>query len=200
MTKQEFLDELRSKLSGISQEDAEERIAFYSEMIDDRIEEGLSEEEAVRDIGDIDSIVSQILSDISLVKLVKKKIKPKRRLEAWEIVLIILGAPIWVTVLVSVLSVILSVYAAVWSVIVSLWAVFGTFCGCGAAGLLSGIGIVFDGDPLSGVVLIGAGLVCGGLAILMYFGCDGATKGIIGLTKKGVLAIKKCFVRGEDAK
>ena len=47
MNKQEFLSQLRKGLAGLPQNDIEERLAFYGEMIDDRIEEGLSEEEAV---------------------------------------------------------------------------------------------------------------------------------------------------------
>lgn len=199
MTKREFLDELRAKLSGLGSEDAEERISFYSEMIDDRIEEGLSEEEAVADVGDIDGIVSQILSDVPLASLVKEKIKPRRKLEAWEIALIILGAPIWVSVLVSAVSVVISLYAAIWSVVVSLWAVFGSLCAVSASGLLTGVGMVFDGDLLTGIALIGAGLVCGGLSILTFFGSDGATKGVVALTKKCVLLIKKAFMGKERA-
>ena len=44
MNKQEFLAGLRKGLSGLPQEDIEERLLFYSEMIDDRIEEGMEEE------------------------------------------------------------------------------------------------------------------------------------------------------------
>ena len=47
MNKQEFLVQLRNALSGLPKDDIEERIEFYSEMIEDRIEEGLSEEEAI---------------------------------------------------------------------------------------------------------------------------------------------------------
>ena len=43
MNKQDFLAQLRKELSGWPKEDAEERLTFYSEMLDDRIEEGLSE-------------------------------------------------------------------------------------------------------------------------------------------------------------
>ena len=38
-----FLDELRKGLSGLPEEDIQERLSFYSEMIDDGMEEGLSE-------------------------------------------------------------------------------------------------------------------------------------------------------------
>ena len=51
MSKQEFLAQLRKSLSGLPQEDIEERLTFYSEMIEDHIEEGLPEEEAVSAVG-----------------------------------------------------------------------------------------------------------------------------------------------------
>ena len=48
MNKQEFLAELRRGLSGLPRDDIEERLSFYGEMLDDRIEEGLSEEEELK--------------------------------------------------------------------------------------------------------------------------------------------------------
>ena len=45
MNKQEFITSLYNRLSGLPQNDIENSIEFYSEMIDDRIEEGLTEEE-----------------------------------------------------------------------------------------------------------------------------------------------------------
>ena len=53
MDKQEFLSKLRAKLFGLPQKELEERLSFYSEMIDDRIEEGLSEEDAVKELGTV---------------------------------------------------------------------------------------------------------------------------------------------------
>ena len=47
MTKFEFLEELRNGLNGLPKNEIEERISFYSEIIDDYIEDGLSEEHAV---------------------------------------------------------------------------------------------------------------------------------------------------------
>lgn len=36
MSKEQFLGQLRKGLSGLPQDDREERLAFYSEMLDDR--------------------------------------------------------------------------------------------------------------------------------------------------------------------
>ena len=47
MTKIQFIMDLYEKLSGLPQDDVDERLNFYSEMIDDRIEDGKTEEEAI---------------------------------------------------------------------------------------------------------------------------------------------------------
>ena len=73
MTKLEFLEGLEKGLSGLPKNDMDERIAFYIEIIDDRIEEGLSEEDAVSKIGKIDEVISQIIADTPINKLVKEK-------------------------------------------------------------------------------------------------------------------------------
>ena len=66
MTKTEFLDELRSRLSGLPQSDLDERLLYFREMIDDRMEDGLTEEEAVSDIGSVDEIVDHIMEETPL--------------------------------------------------------------------------------------------------------------------------------------
>ena len=47
MTKQDFLCALQKRLSGLPMRELEERLGFYGEMIDDRMEDGLSEADAV---------------------------------------------------------------------------------------------------------------------------------------------------------
>ena len=199
MTKIKFIMELHERLSGLPKDDVEERLSFYSEMIDDRIEDGLTEEEAVAHIGSIDEIVDQITADVPLTKIVKEKIKSKRRLNAWEIVLIILGAPIWASLLITVLSVTVSLYATIWAVIVSLWAVFSAFIATAFGTLISGGAHLFTEFTLSGVAMIGVALICSGLSILFFFGCKSVTKGTAMLTAKTVLRIKKFFIKKEAA-
>ena len=77
MKKQEFLENIRKEIKGLSECEVKERIAFYSEMIDDRIEDGLTEEEAVLEIGPISKVVSDVFSDISFIKIAKDKIRKK---------------------------------------------------------------------------------------------------------------------------
>lgn len=201
MSKQEFLEQLRGRLaglSGLSQDDIEERLTFYSEMIDDRMEEGLSEQDAVSGIGSVDTIISQIVADIPLTKLVKEKITPKKRLKAWEIVLLVLGSPIWFSLLIAAFAVILSLYVVLWSVIISLWAVFGSVTACAVSNIAVGIGFVLTGS-LTGIAMAGAGIVCAGLSIFLFYGCRAATKGTLLFTKKIAFGIKNCFINKEEA-
>lgn len=62
MRKFEFLEELKHRLSKLSDCEIEKTASFYAECIDDRIEEGMTEEEAVCALGSIDSIVKPMRS------------------------------------------------------------------------------------------------------------------------------------------
>lgn len=200
MSKQEFLAELRKGLSGLPEYDIEERLTFYSEMIDDRMEEGLTEEEAVCEIGTVDEIVSQIVSETPFSKLVKEKVKSKRTFSVWEIIFLVLGSPIWLSLLIAAFAIVLSVYIVTWCAIVILWAVevslvFGLF-----DGFLCAIIFAFQGKALSGIAMSGFGIFCGGMSVLVFFGCKRATKSLLLLTKKMALYIKSRFVGKEEVK
>ena len=200
MNKEDFLLQLQSGLSGLPQDDIDERIAFYSEMIDDRIEEGLSEEEAVAAAGTVDDIVSQTVADIPLYKLVKEKTKNKRGLRAWGIVLIILGFPVLFPLLIAAFCVLLSAYIVIWAVMISLWAVEASFIAGALGGIAAGIVYICTGNTPQGFLLIGAALMLAGLSIFLFFGCVAATKGAAILTKKIALKIKSLFIGKENDK
>ncbi len=60
MSKWEFIDELCRRLRLMPVEEAQRTVMFYSEAIDDRIEDGMSEEEAVASLGSVDDIVREL--------------------------------------------------------------------------------------------------------------------------------------------
>ena len=200
MTKLQFLLELNNQLSDFPRSEVEDRLTFYSEMIEDRMEEGLTEEDAVAAIGPVDKIAFQIRQEL-LGKEVKKyesiQSIPDRRLSGGEIALLILGAPLWLSLMVAAFAVILSLYVSLWSVIISFWAVFGSVAGCSVGGIIAGTVLTAVGKSMPGVTLLGAGIFCCGLSILLFFGCKGATKGVLLLSKKVFDAIKKRFARKE---
>lgn len=199
MTKQEFLARLRKGLSGLPQNDIEERLTFYGELLEDRMEEGLSEEEAVAAIGDAEEIAAQAIADTPFAKIAKERIRPKRRLKAWEIALLALGSPIWLSLGIAAAAVAFALYASLWAVIVSLWAVFAALAACLVACIVTGFRFIAEGSGASGIAAIAAGIVCAGLSIFMFFGCKEATKGVLKLTRKIALGAKNCFIKKEEA-
>ena len=50
MNKSEFLNSLEEKLKELPKDEIRKTIDYYDEMIDDRIEDGMTEEEAVKSI------------------------------------------------------------------------------------------------------------------------------------------------------
>ena len=198
MNKEKFLDALRRRLSGLPQEDIDERIAFYEEMIDDRMDEGLSEEEAVSGIGSVEEIARQIMSEIPLQKLVKEKISPKRSLKAWEIILLVLGSPVWIPLIIAAIAVLLALYVVMWAVVICFYAVDVSFVAGTLACIVGILVYLGEGNPGGALLSLGAGIVCAGLAILMFFVCIGITKAVIKLTGWMLLRIKISFVGRED--
>ena len=200
MLKQEFLNALREGLNGLPEADIEERLTFYGEMIDDRIEEGRTEEEAVNEIGQVDEVVQQIVEETPLTRLVKEKIKPKRKMRAWEIVLLILGFPLWFPLLVAAGAVVLALYVTLWSLVIALWAIEVAFI-VSAVALLCGAVVFFvSGHGLAGMFALGAALILAALSIFLFFGCVAASKGTVLLAKKIVIGIKNLFVGKERTK
>ena len=199
MDKKGFLKQLEKGLSGLPKADRDDRLTFYSEMIDDYMEEGISEAEAVGRIGSIQEIVAQIIDDTPLSKLAKQRIKPKKALSAVEITLLALGCPIWLSLLISFFAVVLSLYVSMWAVVISLWSVFAALAASAFGVLVSGIAFGIIGYGTTCAAMIAACFVCSGLSILTFLGCKALTKGAALLTKGVVLWTKNRLMRKEAA-
>ena len=195
MTKNEFLLKLGNGLCGLPQSDIDEHLAFYGEIIDDMTEDGLSEEQAVEHIGDTDEIILQIISDTPITKIVKEKIKSRRKPTALEIVLIVLGFPLWFPLIIAAIAVVLSLYVSLWAVIVSFWAVFVSFLLSGIAGILLGLLQAVNVNLFRGMAFMGAGLFLVGLSILTFMFCKIITVGMAKLTKAFFVWLKNRFVK-----
>ncbi len=196
MTKQDFITALRGKLKKFPNKEVEDRISFYCEIIDDSIEEGLTEEQALLKLGSVDDIANQIASQIPLRKIVKHNVKPTRKLKVWETILLIVGSPIWLSLLISLFAVVFSVFASLWSVDISFWAITIAFVVCGPLAVILGFIFIFVKSGAEGFAMIGAGLVLLGLGILFVFLSKLITALLVKLTKLLILAVKKAFLIG----
>ena len=171
MNKQEYLTAIREKIKAMPAEDIERFTDYYSEMIDDRIEDGLSEDDAVADMVSPDDAVEQILSDMPLAKIVKEKIKPKHELKAWEVILIILGSPVWIPLLITAAVLLLT------------------------CGIVSVIPLFIAHCPYAAFLMLGAALIGTGIAILFIVSVKPVTVGIFKVCKASVNGIKRMFVK-----
>lgn len=63
MTREVFLNDLKAALSGMDAQETESVIAYYGEMIDDRMEAGMTEADAVNAMEPVATIAARVLSE-----------------------------------------------------------------------------------------------------------------------------------------
>lgn len=201
MTKQEFLTAIQQQLDRMPQSDLQKSLDYYSEMIDDRMEDDLSEEEAVEALGSIEEIVQQILIDLPLPTLVKTKTAPKRRYQVWEIVLLVLGSPLWIPLLGALVLVLLSAAAVYWCVILALYAVDLSFAAVTISGIGGAVCLLLSQHPIHSLLLLGIGMIGLGAAILWFFICNKALSVAIGVMRQLLHRVKIRLIqkKGEPA-
>ena len=167
MNKKKFLSALAQALADLTRKDRRKTLDFYRELIDDRLEEGLTEEAVIADIGTPETIAEQVLSEL-----------PQRKKISWGIILLlILGFPLWFPLLLTAAVLLLTV-------VIVLFAMELTFAACGIAGVLGGLILLILWKPYAALAMIGPGLVCLGLAIPLWFFCLLTAKAIWRLTAK----------------
>lgn len=124
MNKTQFCALLGNKLKPyLSPKEMYKTLNFFEEMIDDRIDEGLSEEEAVSQLGDINIIVDQILDEHNIRK---KQTKLVWRFIPRELgfINIVLLFPAWITIFSLVASLFIVVLSIIFSIVLSIIAIF----------------------------------------------------------------------------
>ncbi len=77
MRKLEFLETIRKGIASLSEDDISRSIRYYSEMIDDRIEDGMSEQDAVAAMGDPESVIAEIMQGSGALVPVEEEKKEK---------------------------------------------------------------------------------------------------------------------------
>ena len=193
MNKQEFLSALRRKLRGLPEEDIRRALDYYSEILADRIDEGLTEQQAVAALDNPEDIAAQLRQEYgqshgSEEPTMASNPDPSPKTEkqgsgsswiknSWFWVMV-LGAPIWCSVEASLISLL----AGLFSIIIGLYtAVVGLFAG--ALGLLLVVPIFYGLRQESLLLSLGAGLICLGLGILLLFLTNAALRGFFKLCR-----------------
>ena len=198
MKREEYLDRIRALLQNLPPEDLERSLAFYAESIADRMEDGMSEEEAVASMESPEEAANAILLEQPLPTLVKVRVKERRQLSTLEILLLVLGFPLWLPLLLTALVLVFTFILLTWVLVLVPASV------CLALGA-SAIAVLFAGVlSLTKIALPallaapGAALVLAGLAILAGFVVLGTLRLALIVTRALVRGLKSLLIRKED--
>ncbi len=193
MNKYEFLEKLKNALAGLGEEEIKKSTDFYAEMIDDAVENGENEEEAVARLGSVEEIAQKIINETPLAKIVKENVKG-HKLSASNIALIIICSPVWLPVATGLFAGAVSVYFAIWAVIASLFAVFAGLL-LGGLMLIAAAAPTALSEPAKAGLMLGLGLVCMGVSVFVFYLSVIISKLFIRLTMLGIRKIKGMFMR-----
>lgn len=179
MKKPEFMELLRRELAVLPQGELDKHVNYYEELLNDMMDDGMSEEEALARLGDPVQLAKQILANIPNPP---KPIMPPqkanvKKVSAWMAVAIVVGAPVWIVLLAAFLAVLAAVVVAVFAVVL---AAVGLVAGL----LFGGIALIFaafltvGSTAASSAMMVGGGLLCIGCSILATFAVIALVKGI----------------------
>lgn len=203
MTKNEFINKLKYTLSDLPYSEVEKTIEFYSEIIDDRIEDGMTEESAVDCLPSIDSIANELKLEMPIPVLVKSKIKESHdnsKNQSLWMILAICGLPLWLPLGLAFILTIVSIYIAIWSIILAVFAVLFALAIAGLGGIVAGTIHGFVTGPITGLMIVGIGFICVGLFILSINPAISLAKSLSKSTVKIIKKVKGIFLsqkRGE---
>lgn len=78
MKKNEFIEALRAKLIALNAQDIERSLDYYSEIIDDCMEDGMTEDEAVAQVGTVEEAVANIVDELSVPNMKPAQLEEKK--------------------------------------------------------------------------------------------------------------------------
>lgn len=200
MNKQEFLNCLRDKLKNFPSDEIEKSIDYYSEMIDDRVEDGMNEEDVISLFGNIDDIADKIVHDLPLTTLVVRKAKEKKnngkKNSVGMTILLWVGSPIWVPLMLAFVVIAVALYITMWACSFAFWTASVSIAVGVIAQIVASVVSFVRGSVFAGVSMIGAGMFLAGLSYFAFLGSYYFSKAIVLLTKFIVRKLKTKLLEG----
>ena len=185
MNKEVFLKQLRSRLARLPREEVERLLEFYGELIDDKVENGESELQAVANLGTMEEIMEEIRSENreAFARAEQGGGNRKNGFGA-RLALTICSSPVW-----------FPIYISIWAVLVSLYA-SGAACVLGGAAYILPSLLIMGQSAPAGIFQTGIALVCAGLGILLLMGTHLLTGKFLIFTRFLYRGIRDSFHKG----
>lgn len=184
--KQDLTDKLMYK---IKPNELHQLLDYYDEMIDDLMEDGYSESDAINKVGSPNQIANDVSGKPEIELKVKKKYTPL------IIVLLIVGFPLWGSIALAILMLILSGLILLLSFYVILWCIPFTTGLLGISVSLGGIisaivsPLLMTDTLFMGVTQLGIGTLLFGVGILLLLLTFHISSFFIKVTQKSGKAI-----------
>ena len=190
MNKDEFLRQLEVLLSGISQEERTEALAFYRSYFEDAGE--ANEAKILEELESPQKVANSIIKDLGVqpgeacssgaqgaaagaewnpavqgtaqnaskgvpqgaAQNAAYSTQEKDGMPGWAIVLLVITSPVWLVMILVILSALLGIVAALFGIAIAVVAVMGALLICGVVLFGAGIGTAFAGNPAIGIGLM----------------------------------------------
>lgn len=190
MKKEEFLSQLEHLLSGISEEEKADALAYYRSYFEDAGEE--NEDAIVAELESPQKVAESIRKNLGLEgngsyynSMAKRDEEYYRNVNhtiqnlqgqqkdskggwsALTVTVLVLTSPIWLTALLAIICVLLTVVAVLLGVAIAVVAIMAAFVIIGFALVGGGFTALFAGELMAGIGLIGAGLIILALGLLL---------------------------------
>lgn len=194
MNKQEYLEALRRALQQMPPEEREKQLAYYDELISDMCEDGMSEKEATAKLGDASAVAAELLTALPLGTLVKSRIRSESKPSALNIVLLVLGFPLWFPLLAAFGAILLSLLITLWALAISFAAVVLSL---GVAAIAAPFALVTGQVQGSPLMVIGFTLAAAGLCVLGVLAVPPLFRAMGRLCRSIGRGIKSIFIKKE---
>lgn len=168
MSKEEFLGSLNRLLKSLGKSEREKSLSYYNEIIDDYMEDGYTEEEAVEQIGPPGQIAQEILEE----QQTQMKTPMSRGMKGLIAVLLVLGFPLWGSLVLAGFCLVLSAVLLVLSAYIVIWCIPICTGAVSVAGLIlsvvsmGGAAVIIFQNSAAGVIQLGVGMSSAGIFIL----------------------------------
>lgn len=190
MNKEVFLNELKTYLYKMEEPEKNKFIIYYDEMISDYTENGLTEAEAVNKIGNPKSIAEELLENYDS-KINSKFLTGSR---IWTIILLVLGFPLWGSLLLAGVLLVFSFYLIIWCVPFVTGSASVGFFSTSIIGIIGTPFVMAHNFP-TGIIQLGTGIASIGISVLLCMVTIDFAKKLILVTKnvnfKLITAIRK---------
>lgn len=180
MTEKEYLKQLKGHLSGVKREDRDALCGYYREMIEDRMESGKSEEDAVGELESPATVAARARAEYGMPA---SSPATDQKRSGLTIALMILGSPLWLALACVALGLSIGAIGLALGLAVAIVAACLGLCIGGPVTFVSGLFLLTENVPV-GLINMGIGLVAGAGGVLLSLA-------VYRLTEKGIRALGK---------